>query len=72
MPNNPDRASMGGDVSGETPIDVTMGEAIKVASASYDPGYDLGSTLEAGYVKKADLTTGYSSYGKGIGEGGGN
>lgn len=70
MPNNPDRAAQGGDVSGETSIDVTQGEAIKVSKASYDPGYDLSNTLESGYVKKADLQSGYCDYGKAIGEGG--
>lgn len=56
-----------GDVEGETPIDVSMGAALKVAKSSFDPGYDLDSTLAAGYVKKADLVTGYCDYGKVIG-----
>lgn len=67
MPNNPERSSRGGDVSGETPIDVTQGEAIKVATASYEPGYPLDGTLKD--VNKADLVTGYCGYGKAIGEG---
>lgn len=70
MPINPNRSNQGGDVEGETPIDVTMGEAIKVAKASFDPGYPLDSTLSgAGVVtNKADLVRGYCGYGKTIGE----
>lgn len=68
MPSNPERASRGGDVSGETPIDVSQGDAIKVASASYDPGYDLSTTLASGHVSKSDLPDGYCSYGKAVGE----
>jgi hypothetical protein len=47
---------------------VTQGTAIDVANASFDPGYDINSTLGAGYAKKADLKAGFISYGKGIGE----
>lgn len=69
MPNNPDRATLGGDVSGETLTDVVMGTPISVSKASYDPGYSLDTTLASGHVKKADLPTGYCGYGKAIGEG---
>lgn len=53
----------GGDVSGTTRIDVTQGEAIPVANASFDPGYDLVKG-----VTKADLVQGYYSYGHEVGE----
>lgn len=66
MPNNPSREAQGGDVSGTKPIDVTMGEAIKVAAASFDPGYNMGKTLE--YYTMADLTRGYCDMGEAIGE----
>lgn len=56
------------DVKGETPIDVSHGEAVKVASASFDPGYSLDTTLKAGFVTKADLVQGYCAYGKAVGE----
>lgn len=69
MLKNPARRSQGGDVEGETKIDVTLGEPISVASASFDPGYPIDVTLENGYVTKADLKQGYAAYGKGIGEG---
>lgn len=70
MPKNPQRESRGGDVEGTTPIDVTMGEAIPVAKASFDPGYPLDTTLSDADTKvaKSDLTQGYCSYGKSIGE----
>lgn len=67
MPRNPERASRGGDVQGETPIDVTMGEAVDVATASFDPGYPLDKSLPD--TTKADLKRGYCSYGRSIGEG---
>lgn len=67
MPANPERASRGGDVPGMTPIDVTMGDALNVASASYDPGYPLGESLSN--TSKADLKQGFCGYGKAIGEG---
>ena len=60
-----------GDVSGSTRIDVTMGEAIPVASASFDPGYSLASTLDNHSVarfKPGDLVRGYCDYGGAIGE----
>lgn len=66
MPANPQHSSRGGDVPGETPIDVTHGEAIKVAKASFDPGYELGNSL--GHANKHDLIMGYCSYGKELGE----
>jgi hypothetical protein len=71
MPSNPERASRGGDVSGTTRTDVegAVGSPITVAEASYEPGYSIEETLEAGYVSMADLKQGYSSYGVGIGEG---
>ena len=71
MPKNPSRSSQGGDVEGTTKTDVTnaLGSPLEVASASFDPGYDLEETLEAGYVSAADLKRGFCSYGEGIGEG---
>jgi hypothetical protein len=65
MPQNPNRETRGGDVEGETPIAVTMGEALMVAKASFDPGYDLSTTLSNGNteVSKADLVKGYCTYG---------
>jgi hypothetical protein len=70
MPINPSRLSQGGDVEGKTPIEVSQGTSISVAKASFDPGYDLASTLsDAGTViSKADLIEGYCAYGKAIGE----
>jgi len=72
MPKNPERASRGGDVPGETRIDVTMGEAIPVASASYEPGYDLDETFQGGdpanRMTKADLVQGFISFGRLVGE----
>lgn len=57
----------GGDVSGAKRIDVTMGEAIPVAAASFDPGYDIdGSLCDA---TEADLIRGYSDSGRSVGEG---
>lgn len=68
MPNNPERASRGGDVSGTTKTDVegAVGSPITVADASYDPGYPLGDSLQ--YETTADLKQGYASYGVAIGE----
>lgn len=59
----------GDNVQGTTKIEVTQGEALSVASASFDPGYSLDVTLAAGYVKKDALKMGYCDYGKAIGEG---
>ena len=70
MPKNPSRSSQGGDVEGEVPIDVSQGMAIDVMKASFDPGYDLTTTLSDGgtIISKADLIEGFCSYGKAIGE----
>ena len=57
---------LGGDLIIKKKIDVTMGEAIPVAKSSFDPGYELGNSLE--YCNKADLTRGYSDNGKAVGE----
>lgn len=69
---NPNRKTQGGDVEGDTRIDTqwSVGKTIDVAKASFDPGYDLTSTLsDAGIkVSKADLITGYCTYGDVIGE----
>jgi hypothetical protein len=71
MPKNPERRDRGGDVEGMTKTDVegAVGSPIEVAKASYEPGYDLDVTLDAGYASVADLKQGYCSYGVGIGEG---
>ena len=68
---NSQRSSRGGDVDGMTKTDVegAVGSPIEVAKASYDPGYPVDVTLDAGYVSPADLKQGYSSYGVGIGDG---
>ena len=72
MPQNPERASRGGDVPGTTRIDVTQGEALAVASASYEPGYEMGQTFEGGdpanRMTKADLVQGFVSFGRLVGE----
>jgi hypothetical protein len=52
--------------SGSTSIEVSQGEAIKVASISFDPGYSLEESLPE--VSKADLIRGYATYGKSIGD----
>lgn len=69
MPSNPERASRGGDMPGTTKTDVegAVGSPITVAEASYEPGYSIESTLDAGYVSMADLKQGFCSYGEGIG-----
>lgn len=69
MPKNPSRRSQGGDVEGTTKTNAILGSPLDVSRASYDPGYDLEETLEAGYVTEADLKVGYCSYGECIGEG---
>ena len=68
MPNNPERRSRGGDVSGSTKTDVegSVSSPITVADASYDPGYELGATVED--VSRADIKAGYCSYGVLTGE----
>lgn len=70
MPKNPERSSRGGDVDGEVAIDTTMGAAVRVARASFDPGYPLDNTLSDADTdySKADLIRGYCGYGKAIGE----
>jgi hypothetical protein len=65
MPNNPERASRGGDVSGTTKTDVVLGSPIDVADASYDPGYEIGYPLDG--VSAAELKQGFTSYGKSVG-----
>ncbi len=71
MPKNPSRSAQGGDVEGTTKTDVTnaLGSPLEVSRASYEPGYDLEETLEAGYATEADLKRGFYSYGPGLGEG---
>jgi hypothetical protein len=62
----------GGDVSGTTRIEVTQGEALRVPSLSFDPGYSLEETFEGGDERnsfsKADLIRGYCTYGRLVGE----
>lgn len=58
----------GGDAEGTCKIDVSQGETIEVAKASFDPGYSLTETLAAGHADKACLVRGFVNYGKGIGE----
>lgn len=70
MPINPTRSYQGGDVEGETPIEVSQGVGIPVSKASYDPGYSLATTLSDAdtIVTPADLIEGYCTYGKVVGE----
>ena len=70
MPANPERSTRGGDVAGTTKTDNEwgVGSATIVADASYEPGYDIDVTMEAGYVTLADVKQGYCSYGVGAGE----
>jgi hypothetical protein len=63
---NPSRMSQGGDVEGEEPIDVSQGEAIKVAKASFDPGYDTANSRDG--LEMIDLKQGFCTYGKLTGE----
>jgi hypothetical protein len=62
----------GGDVQGERPIDMrgAQGEPVRVADASYEPGYSTKSTLtDAGTdFSMADLVRGYCTYGRPVGE----
>lgn len=59
----------GGDVEGTKKIDVSQGEALAVAKASFEPGYDcINETLKAGYVSNADLVRGFCNYGIASGE----
>lgn len=59
----------GGDVEGKTRIDVSLGEAIPVASASFDAGYEDGLQDRAmpGF-NRAELVQGYSSFGETVGD----
>ena len=70
MPRNPNRASQGGDVEGEKAIDVSQGASIRVALASFEPGYSIDTSLsDAGaVVSKADLVQGFCTYGRAVGE----
>ena len=68
MVRNPSRRSQGGDVEGTEKTDVVLGSPIDVAAASFEPGYDLDETLDAGYVTKADLKRGFCSYGIAVGD----
>lgn len=62
----------GGNVPGERPIDMRGGQGapVRVANASYDPGYSLDATLsDAGTdFSKADVLRGYCTYGRPVGE----
>lgn len=70
MPRNPERAARGGDVEGmdRTDVDGAVGSPLEVSAASFDPGYPLEETLEAGYATEADLKKGFCSYGVSVGE----
>lgn len=70
MPENPNKDFQGGDCSGTKKIVVTMGEALSVAAASFDPGYSLDNTFNAGNTsfKMADIMRGYADSGVDIGE----
>lgn len=59
--------AQGGDVSGTTRIDVTMGEAIPVASASFDAGYLTEQKRSMPDTTMADLVQGFCSYGRSVG-----
>lgn len=61
-------SSQGGDVMGTKKIDVSQGKALDVAAASFEPGYDMGTTLKAGYVDQAALVRGYCDYGVSVGQ----
>lgn len=64
----------GGQVMGERPIDMrhATGEPVKVANASYEPGYSLTETLSDADTnfKMADVLRGFVLYGKPVGEDG--
>lgn len=68
MPHNPERRERGGDVEGMTKTDVqwAVGSPIEVAEASFDPGYELGASLEDETM--ADVKQGYASYGVPVGD----
>lgn len=58
----------GGDMMGTTKIDVSQGKALEVATASFNPGYQLKNTMAAGYIDRACLVQGYCNYGIAVGE----
>ena len=64
-------SGQGGYVKGTTAIDMlgAQGSAIKVAKASFDPGYSLKATLsDAGTTfSEADLRQGFCTYGRSVG-----
>jgi hypothetical protein len=68
MPKNPERAYRGGDVSGttETNNEWGVGEGVEVADASFDPGYEIGESLDVATM--ADVKQGYASYGISVGD----
>lgn len=68
MMSNSERRMRGGDVEGMTKTDVegAVGSPVEVAKASYDPGYELGESLQ--YETRADLKQGYCSYGVAVGD----
>ena len=57
----------GGDVEGVTKTDGTWSDTLAVRSASFEPGYDLDTTLAQGDVSKADVVRGYATYGRAVG-----
>jgi hypothetical protein len=61
--------NQGGDVKGTTRTDNSegVGEAVSVASASFEPGYDLGKGMGEEGQTMADLKRGFSNYGKSTG-----
>lgn len=69
----PAERAQGGDVAGARPIDMfrAQGASVRVADASFYPGYSLDETLSDGgiVVSKADLLRGFCTYGKVVGEG---
>lgn len=70
MPENPNKGFQGGDCPGTKKIVVTQGDALSVAAASYDPGYSIENTLNAGNTsfKMSDILRGYADTGVDIGE----
>lgn len=66
---NQSRRAQGGDVEGFEPTDVMLGEPVRVAKASFDPGYDLEESLDG--LNMAELKQGFCTYGKNVGEPGG-
>jgi hypothetical protein len=74
MIKNPERSSRGGDVEGSemTDVDDGLGPACSVASASFDPGYDIETSLcdasGAGFCTVADMKRGFTGYGVSVGD----